>query len=146
MGRSGGKLTLVSRQEEVSDRAARQADKHRDESGIVFDVRWPVSNRLLPSTTESVSCVGEEGGFLGRRFTFYRHRTSRRRPVFVSVRPGRYVLALSSEGHRHGDEMTLEIQVEPTDPIVVTCWPAKRGFLSPGRRQTSWVVTRPTQA
>lgn len=137
----------VSGHEAVSDKAVRQAAKHGDESGVVFDVRWPVNpNRLLRSTTESVSCVGVERGFLGRRFTFYRHCTSRRKPVFVSVRPGRYLLALSSEGHRHVDEMTLEILVERADPLVITCWPAKRGLLSPGRRQTRWVVTRLPQA
>ena len=139
-------LLAVASDGEVSDKAVRLATKHRDESGIVFDVRWPVSYRYFPATTESVMCVGVERGFLGRRVRFQRHRLQRRKPVFLSVRPGTYVFALTSMGHRHEDEMTLVVQVERSHPQAITCWPAKRRLLSPERRQTRWVVTSLPQA
>ena len=61
-GRSSARLLPVASDETMSDKAVRSAAKHRDENGIVFDVRWPVSNRLFRSTTESVMCVGAERG------------------------------------------------------------------------------------
>lgn len=132
----------VASDDNMSDKAAKLAVKHREESGIVFDVRWPISHRHLPATTESVTCVGIQRGFLGRRVFFYRHRFDRRKPVFMPMRAGRYTLTLCSTGHGHSDEATLVVDVDRTHPQVITCWPAKRRVLSPERHTTKWVVQR----
>lgn len=116
--------------------------RHADDSGIVFDVRWPITCRYWPAPCEHVLCF--ERTWLGRIERFRRDRVQRRRPVFVALTPGRYRLLLMSGGlGDHPDQVDMDVRVRRRSPVLITAFPAKRRGVTPARNRTSWSVDYP---
>jgi hypothetical protein len=120
-------------------KAERLREDHLGESGIVFDVRWPVTQRYLPAVTEEVT--GAEVGQLREGLHFARSRLDRRRPVFVPLEEGTHDLVLTSSGWRkRRDSVEMRVHLDRGRPVIITCWPAKRRVFTASRDRTRWEV------
>jgi hypothetical protein len=105
----------------------------------VFDVHWPVSYRLGDAPTEEVRCTAKH--WFGDKVLFARHRFQRRRPVFVPVYPGRYRLQLTTTGaNARADEIEIDLVIPNGRPVLITCRPAKRRFITAARTRSTWSV------
>lgn len=80
-------------------------------------------------------------GRLQQRHSLTLGRFDRHRPALLPLPPGDYTLRLSSEGRRRRrDNSLLRIAVPSAPPIVLTCLPAKRRFLTAERLETAWFL------
>src|SRR5688500_16172493 len=103
--------------------AQRLLDTHAGQSGIVLDLRLPVTHPHLPPVTEIV--LGVEEGWTGG-VRFQRSRFQRRRPTFVPLPGGRYRLSLRSRGWKsRSDETKVSVRLDHAGPLLITCLPAK---------------------
>lgn len=138
--RSSEGTTRAKRRMMVDRRSAveRLVRRHRGETGMVVDVRWPVSWVYVPATVEVARVV--EKTWLGETERFSGHRLGRRRPKWVALRPGVHRLKCQSFGRDLNvvDVREVKIEVPQGGHAVLTCWPAKRRGLTPARAFTSW--------
>lgn len=117
----------------------RLSERHRDTPGLIVDIYWPLSYLYsLKHTTEVV--VIYEKTFLGDVNRLARHINDPRRLVWVPLVGGgmRHFRCLAKgevESTTH-----LTINVGHQGHALLTCWPAKRGVLTPARQRTAWTI------
>ena len=123
----------------VNSAIRRLSERHRDTPGLIVDIYWPLSwIYALKRTTEVVLIY--EKTFLGEVHRLACHITSRRRPVWVPLVGGgkrhfRCVATGEVESTTH-----LTIDIGHRGHALLTCWPAKRGVLTPARQRTAWAI------
>lgn len=137
--RSTGHRVTVHDGYRVRPAVERAFRKHAGKSGIVFDIRWPVTHRYLPATTERVMCTYDTGR--ETKIVLTRSRLDSRRPIFVPMAAGGYLMRFTSEGWKHWDQFELDVIVRGAQPVLITCWPAKRRFIGSPRPQTTWAAS-----
>jgi hypothetical protein len=119
--------------------------RHRGESGILVYVDWPLTYRHVHATTEDVVCVVESGrGPMHMRTVITRHRLAwSHRPYFQPLPSGVYALTLISRGLvERKDEAHVSVTVTDRGPVLLTCLPAKRRFLTKARERSEWSVNQ----
>ena len=129
-----------------TNRAIRRlSERHRDTPGLIVDIYWPLSAvHALKRTTEVVLVY--ERTFLGEVHRLACHINSRRRPVWVPLVGGgernfRCVAKGEVESTTH-----LTVHVGHEGHALQTCWPAKRGVLTPARQRIAWTIELLDQA
>lgn len=135
--------TRAERRTKLDRRSAveRLLRRHRGETGMVVDVRWPVTWIYVPATVERARVV--EKTWLGDTERFSDHRLGRRRPKWVAMKPGPHLLKCESFGSdvrdvSEVDVREIKIQVPQAGHAVLTCWPAKHRGLTAARAFTAW--------
>jgi hypothetical protein len=123
----------------------RMSERHRATPGLIVDIFWPVSwIYALKRTTEVVLIY--EKTFLGEVHRVACHINGRRRPVWVPLVGGgkrkfRCVAKGEVESTTH---LTIDVGLQVH--ALLTCWPAKRGALTPTRQRTEWTIELLDQA